>query len=271
MGKLFREGSKNVKQKFESLIQGNPIRMEIDERIVYDQLTTKKNAVRSPLLASGYLKVLDVEFEDETGHFYYSRSTLTNREVCTMFDGMILDWFTANSDYYNDFVKALFLGDIDTMNLYMNRVALTAFGSFHASNEARSSLLELGDCPRTSSTDVGFDAGKKPSEEAEPEKFYHSFVPGLMVDLANRYVITSSRESGFRRYDVQMEPKDRTGDAIIIEFKVNNPKREKNPEDIVQPHCSRLKGRGMRPCCWTRNSQWNKCKSAALRSLKNRC
>ena len=65
-------------------------------------------------------------------------------------------------------------------------------------------------------------------------------------------MITSNRESGFGRYDIMLEPKNiGTGkgpmprnrrnipshycqDAIIIEFKVNNPKREKTLEDTVQ-------------------------------------
>lgn len=163
-----------------------------------------------------------MEFEELTGRFYYSLA-LTNREVHMMFDGMIRDWFSANGDYYNDFVKALLLGDIDAMNLYMNRVALATFSIF--------------------------DAGKKPSEEAEPEKFYHGFVLGLMVDLADRYILTSNRESGFGRYDILLEPRGRTADTIInncnrdaitIEFKVINPKREKSLEDTVQAALSQI-------------------------------
>lgn len=165
-----------------------------------------------------------------------------------MFERMIDGWFRDYTPHYNTFIKALLLGDLDAMNLYMNRVALATFSSFRVSNEPRSSLLELGDCPRTSSIAAGFDAGVKPSEEAEPEKFYHGFVLGLMVDLADQYIITSNRESGFGRYDIQMEPRNREGDAggkdaiinnrgkdaIIIEFKVNNPRREKTLEDTVQ-------------------------------------
>ena len=90
-GKLIREGSKNVKQEFESLMRGETIRIEIDEQIVYDQLMTRKNAIWSLLLAGGYLKAADVEFEEQTGRFYYSLA-LTNREVHMMFDGMIRDW-----------------------------------------------------------------------------------------------------------------------------------------------------------------------------------
>ena len=143
-----------------------------------------------------------------------------------MFERMIEGWFRDYTPHYNTFIKALLLGDLDAMNLYMNRVALATFSSF--------------------------DAGVKPSEEAEPEKFYHGFVLGLMVDLADQYIITSNRESGFGRYDIQMEPRDREGDevynnrskdaiinnrskdAIIIEFKVNDPRREKTLEDTVQ-------------------------------------
>ena len=133
---------------------------------------------------------------------------LTNREVRLMFERMIDGWFRDYTPYYNTFIKALLLGDIDAMNLYMNRVALATFSCF--------------------------DTGAKPSQEPEPERFYHGFALGLMVDLADRYSITSNRESGFGRYDVVLEPLDPAGDAILIEFKVKNPKREKSLEDTVQ-------------------------------------
>lgn len=70
-----------------------------------------------------------------------------------------------------------------------------------------------------------FDTGKNPSK-MEPERFYHGFVLGLMVELADRYTITSNRESGFGRYDVMLEPKRRKDDAIIIEFKVQSKKHK---------------------------------------------
>ena len=91
------------------------------------------------------------------------------------------------------------------------------------------------------------------------ERFYHGFVLGLMVDLADRYVITSNRESGFGRYDTcrkegpikdgripydlrthqrasvyLLEPKEPELDAFIIEFKVFNPRKDKSLEDTVE-------------------------------------
>ena len=123
-----------------------------------------------------------------------------------MFENMIRDWFS-ESDNYNDFIKALLLGDVDAMNTYMNRVTAEIFSYF--------------------------DTGRKLSE-AEPERFYHGFVLGLMVELGDRYIITSNRESGFGRYDVMLEPRaKKEEDAMILEFKVQNHKYEKELSDTV--------------------------------------
>lgn len=79
-----------------------------------------------------------------------------------------------------------------------------------------------------------FDTGKSPSAAAEPERFYHGFVLGMMVDLKNRYVITSNRESGFGRYDIMLEPRNPEQDAaFIMEFKVHDRYDEKSLEETV--------------------------------------
>ena len=193
VGKLIRKGGSEIKQTFEMLLNGETLHMEIDEQIVYNQLASKKNAVWSLLLASGYLKVVSATFTEKTGRTYYELA-LTNKEVRIMFEIMIQDWFSGN-DAYNYFIKALLLGDLKAMNKYMNEVTEEMFGSF--------------------------DTGTKPSEK-EPERFYHGFVLGLMVELADRYVITSNRESGFGRYDIMLEPRTKECKAIIIEFKVQD-------------------------------------------------
>ena len=173
--KLIREGDPDVKITMEDLLQGRTFYTEIDEQIVFDQLDYRMGAVWSMLLASGYLKIESYEMEAVSGKAEYGLK-LTNMEVRRMFEQMIEGWFKDYTRDYNIFVKALLLGDIEAMNTYMNRVALATFSSF--------------------------DTGKKPSEETEPERFYHGFVLGLMVDLADSYVITSNRESGFGRYDI---------------------------------------------------------------------
>ncbi len=89
-----------------------------------------------------------------------------------------------------------------------------------------------------------FDTGNKPSERAEPERFYHGFVLGLMVDLNDRYLISSNRESGFGRYDVMLEPRFPDKDtAFLLEFKVRNPRKESSLEETVQAALSQMEER----------------------------
>ncbi len=217
-----------MKQLMEDLLSDKTIVMEIDEQIVYDQLKTKRNAVWSLLLASGYLKAVNVEFTEQEGRTYYELQ-LTNKEVKVMFEAMVRDWFSETEGTYNDFIKAMLLDDMDAMNEYMNRVTMTVFSYFHPSVSLKLPV------------DVsGADTGKDSSQE-EPERFYHGFVLGLMVELSNRYILTSNRESGFGRYDVMLEPLDPEKDAgIIMEFKVFQPRKETCLEDTVEAALKRI-------------------------------
>ena len=209
-GKLLREGDRKIKEKFEVLLRGESIYSPIDEQIVYNQLDRNESGIWSLLLASGYLRVLSYESYQEIPEGMQPKYelSLTNLEVKLMFQNMIRGWFNNSEADYNDFIAALLAGDKKSMNAYMNRVALNTFSYF--------------------------DTGKRPSGE-EPERFYHGFVLGLIVDLQNRYVITSNRESGFGRYDVMLEPRyPEKDDAIILEFKIQDTEEEKTLQDTVQ-------------------------------------
>lgn len=217
IGKLIRQASRRIKVPFEGLLRGEHLRCPIDEQIVYNQLDDSEIAIWSLLLASGYLKVIDHEDEGkiDDGRAALYELALTNYEVERMFVGMVRGWFEPAGSDYNDFVNALLAGDIDAMNEYMNRVALQIFSYF--------------------------DTGERPSG-AEPERFYHGFVLGLVVELQGRYTVTSNRESGFGRYDVMLEPKDRAEyDAIIMEFKVHNPRKENSLKETAQIALAQIK------------------------------
>ncbi|MGN0483017.1 MAG: AAA family ATPase, partial [Lachnospiraceae bacterium] len=209
VGKLIREGNGDIKSTFEDLLNGKVIRCPIDEQIVYNQLDDNEDAIWSLLLASGYLKVLQYENMENipANRAPLYDLALTNHEVKRMFYGMVHSWFDTDKRSYNAFVKALIAGDVEAMNDYMNLVTLQIFSSF--------------------------DSGRGPSI-LQPEKFYHGFVLGLIVELMERYVITSNRESGFGRYDVMLEPKNKEDDAIILEFKVFREKKEASLEETVQ-------------------------------------
>lgn len=206
IGALVRESGRNLKIKFEDLLKGKEIYTTLDEQIVFSQLQSSATAIWSMLLASGYLKVTKHEIDEWTGRDYYHLA-LTNREVRLMFESIIQDWFADVTEDYNDLITALLQGNVSAMNQYMNQVTKAMFSYF--------------------------DTGKRASD-AEPERFYHGFVLGLMVELEGRYDITSNRESGFGRYEVMLEPLEKSDDAIIIEFKVRDMNTEKTLEDTVQ-------------------------------------
>lgn len=217
VGKLIREGTTDIKKNFEILMWDKSIQMELDEQIVYDQLNQDDQVIWSLLLASGYLKVISFRAGmSEFGEWKQEYELgLTNFEVKTMFRNMVRRWFAGPDIGYHEFIKALLSDDLKAMNICMNKITTEIFSSF--------------------------DTGKRPSER-NPERFYHGFVLGLMVELTGDYVITSNRESGFGRYDIMLEPRKPENDAIIIEFKVQE-EGETELSDTVQEALRQIKER----------------------------
>ncbi|EOS33790.1 hypothetical protein C804_02017 [Lachnospiraceae bacterium A4] len=196
VSQLLQTGSINIKQTMELLMQGNSFETEIDEQVIFDQLETDENAVWSLLLATGYLKAEQLKRRGRLLKKVYTLR-LTNMEVESMFVKMIRGWFRSTTEVYNEFIKALLSDNVKKMNTFMNKVALNTF-SF-------------------------FDSGTRPSQGAAPERFYHGFVLGMVIDLADRYKVCSNRESGYGRYDVLLKPLDKREKAFIFEFKVLDP------------------------------------------------
>ena len=205
--KLVREGSPEIKMVMEELLRGGTLHTVLDEHIVFNRLDQEDEAVWSLLLAGGYLKAVHSELNVDRMEMEYDL-TLTNLEVYFMFLQMIRGWFRGCRGVQNAFLKALLRDDLEEMNEYMNAISCEVFSSF--------------------------DTGKKPSDKTQPERFYHGFVLGLLAELLDRYVVTSNRESGFGRYDIMLEPKEKGQDAFIIEFKVARAARGETLEDAVR-------------------------------------
>ena len=218
---LIQKGSPYIKTMLETLIRGEKINVIIDEQIVFSELDYSEDAVWSLMLASGYLKVISSEELNlirESENEY--ELAITNREILFMFRKMILRWFTPAKRETNEFIKALINGDVESMNAYMNKVTLKTISYF--------------------------DSGNSPSDE-EPERFFHGLVLGLMVDQTENYIITSNRESGYGRYDIMLEPIDKSNEkqpGIVIEFKVINPKKEKTLEETVEAALNQIEDKG---------------------------
>lgn len=204
---LIQQSATDIKEKMETLLQEKEILVTFDEQIVFKQLQQDKNAIWSLLLASGYLKVLEVEQRGILLEPWY-RLKITNLETLGMFTGMFKGWFSASDCNYNAFVQALLQGNLKEMNVYMNDVALVTFSSF--------------------------DTGRHPSGKTQPERFYHGFVLGLLAELRDRYVLKSNRESGYGRYDVMLIPRNFAEQAYVLEFKVHDPEEEASLQETVQ-------------------------------------
>ena len=207
VNQLIRTSQSEVKEMLEELLNDHEIVVNFDEQIVFDQLETKENAIWSLMVASGYLKVAKIEYRSILRTPWYHLK-ITNLETLGMFSEMFSGWFQNTLSNYNAFIRAMLNGNVKEMNAYMNEVALATFSSF--------------------------DTGNHPSGRTMPERFYHGFVLGVLVELRDQYELKSNRESGYGRYDVMLIPRELKKPAIILEFKVLDPDEENGLADTVQ-------------------------------------
>ena len=207
VNRLIQISQPDVKESMEELLNEREIVLNFDEQIVFDQLETKENAIWSLMVVSGYLKIDKIEYR---GILYvpWYHLKITNLETLGMFSEMFAGWFQNTRSNYNAFIKAMLCGNIKEMNAYMNEVALATFSSF--------------------------DTGSHPSGRTQPERFYHGFVLGLLVELRDQYEVRSNRESGYGRYDVMLIPRQKNQLAFVLEFKVYDAQEELKLEDTVQ-------------------------------------
>lgn len=208
--KLIQRAGPEIKMAVEDLLKGHTFQTAVDEEIVFSDLDSSETAVWSLLLACGYLKITEtVVIDSDMGREGLEyRLALTNSEIVVLFRKMVHGWFAEKRCGYNEFISALLAGDLKSMNLFMNKTSLATISMF--------------------------DAGRRSSEKTEPERFYHGFVLGLIVDLRRQYRISSNRESGFGRYDVLMKPLDSRNDVMILEFKICGSENERDLKDTVK-------------------------------------
>lgn len=200
---LIRSADIDIQANFSKLLKGGMITTQIIEDIVYDDLDNNAEAIWSLLLASGYLKVVEVE---GVGEYAMYTLGLTNYEVSQMFHKMVRGWFKTRENSQRQFLKTLYANDIEGMNYYLNELTHSIFSFYDVGN------------------------GNK---WKKAENFYHGFVIGLMIELEQDYEIKSNRESGLGRYDVMFLPK-KDLDGIIIEFKAVREEKGETLESAVK-------------------------------------
>ena len=209
--KLVLKNSSKIKEKIEKLLKDEEIEVPINLETVIVGIENNEDNIWGLMLGTGYLKVTEVVNLAE--HIY--KVKLPNYEIKLLFQQIITEWFR-NKVIGND-LKSI-LKDLVTLNLkeYEKKFVVLVREMF--------SYMDVG--------------------ENTAENFYHAFVLGMLVGLKDTYYVNSNRESGYGRYDIMLEPKDKKGNSFIMEFKVLEDKEEKTIEDTIENAKKQIEEKG---------------------------
>ncbi len=199
---LLDKNDSKVLDDLKAVFSGNVIEEVITDNIVFSDLEDV-DTIWSLMLFSGYLTYDGAEISDITGAKTYFLK-IPNYEVQSFFKNtFIKEYSHGKTAMYFKMLEDLYKGDMDKFEYKFKELYLSAV-SYH-------------------------DAG-------DSEKYYHHFMLGLLLTLGDKYIITSNRESGYGRYDIALEPKDKSNYGLIFEFKIGdkNSIKEKAREALAQ-------------------------------------
>ena len=188
IGEVLRKSSSELYEKLYALLRGETITTYIDTGVVYPQIGSDPSSVYSFLLVTGYLKLVSVV--PPLGEGALCEVALPNQEIAFVYKKEILDKLSATIPQSTSISiqKAIYSGDAESLKKQMRQLLLQSVSSFDASHE----------------------------------DFYHGLLLGLCAMMDSRYYITSNRESGEGRFDIQLMPKADNLPGILIEVKWTN-------------------------------------------------
>ena len=183
---LIESADSSVQESLSLLLQGGEVESLINTDIIYPEINGDPDSIYSFLLVCGYLKISD------TISFLRDNPICTlkipNLEIRSVFQKEILDRYSSLYSGYilRNFELALRAGKAEIMTETLQRY-----------------LLQSASC---------FDTAH--------EDFYHGTLFGMVAILSENYYISSNREAGEGRFDLQLEPRDKMGMGYLIECKV---------------------------------------------------
>lgn len=199
---LLEKNDKKVYEELELLFKGDFIWETISENIIFDDLNNI-NTIWSLMLFSGYLTYSDIKISPITELESYSLK-IPNQEIKSFFRQSFIEKYTKGDVYfYGTMMEDLFLGNLNSFVNKFKKMYMSAV-SYH--------------------------------DASDSEKYYHHFMLGVLLTLGDKYIITSNRESGYGRYDIALEPKDKRNYGLIFEFKIGDKSsiEEKAKEALAQ-------------------------------------
>ena len=209
--KLILKNSMTVKEKIERLLKDEEIEVTVDQETVIRGIEDNEENIWGLLVGTGYLKVTETINISEGLY----KVKIPNNEIKELFRSIVRDWF--NDKVVGNDLRSI-LKDLVTLNLkeFEKKFEILVRQMF--------SFMDVG--------------------ENTAENFYHAFVLGMLVGLKDTYYVNSNRESGFGRYDIMLEPKDKNGNSFIMEFKVLENKEEKTIEETVENAKKQIEEKG---------------------------
>lgn len=185
IGQLISGANQELYHSLSLLLQGSEVQSLIDTDIIYPEINGDPDNIYSFLLVAGYLRITDVvsEWNDTP----ICSLSLPNREIKSVFQREILD-------HYSTFFTGSILRNFETALRHSDTTLFT--------DTLRRYLLQSASV---------FDTAN--------ENFYHGIVFGMLAIMSDRYYISSNRESGEGRFDISLEPRDKSQAGYIIELK----------------------------------------------------
>ena len=185
IGEVLAVTSPERYEELYALLRGETITTYIDTGVVYPQIGSDPSSVYSFLLVTGYLKLVNVV--PPLGEGALCEVALPNQEIAFVYKKEILDKLSVFIPQSMSIAiqKAIYSGNVDSLQKQMRQLLLQSVSSFDTSHK----------------------------------DFYHGLLLGLCAMMDNRYYISSNRESGEGRFDIQLMPKTDNLPGILIEVK----------------------------------------------------
>lgn len=200
----------DIIERLELLMKGKSFVTHIDTGVIYPQLQNNPSSIYSFLLVTGYLKA--VSYDQPYGEDYMCEVALPNKEISFVYSKEILSQLESviPRTAAIGIQEAIYKMDIDEL-----QKKLAAF------------LMET----------ISF-------HDASSEAFYHGLILGLCAMLNDRYRITSNREAGKGRFDIQMMPLKQQLPGILIELKAGKDCTQTQLDELAKMALQQINDRG---------------------------
>ena len=200
IGEILTSADEETYERLHSLLQGKTILTYVDTSVIYPQIQKNPSSIYSFLLVAGYLKA--VKSNVSTAGDFMCEVELPNKEIAFVYNKEILSKLEniVPQSLAISIQEAIYQNNADKLKVLLEKLLRESVSSFDTSQEI----------------------------------FYHGLVLGLCAIFSDSYYVTSNRESGEGRYDIQLMPKKNNRPGFIFELKAEKDCSQDKLREIAQ-------------------------------------